>query len=299
MRCDEYTIARSDDDKKALQDEATLARRLGFPLIWKDKNDLGFPNEGYLLIPQQAKFHPINYLQGLKKVCTKMGVQIYENTEAMEITSGEPVIVSTKNNTVTADNVITATYNPFNHPAQLFARKGMYTSYVIEATIPKHSLPIGLYLDEQNPYTYWRVDSGKTTDRLIIGGEDHRKEIPMNKEKNYRAVEKEIEKLLPNKTYTITRQWDGGILEPSDGIPCIGRYSGDKNLYVAMAFSGNGMTYATIASLLFTDMILGKKNKWEDLYNPTRIPTLASLWQKGKDYSGEFFGGAVKNMLAY
>ena len=34
---------------------------------------------------------------------------------------------------------------------------------------------------------------------------------------------------------------------------------------------GQGMTHGTIAGMLLTDLIQGRKNQWEDLYNPSRI----------------------------
>ena len=77
----------------------------------------------------------------------------------------------------------------------------------------------------------------------------------------------------------------------------IGRLYKKENVYVAMAFSGNGMTYSMIAGKLLSDLILGKKNPYEELYNPLRIPTIKQLLQKGYDYTEELFGGAVKNSL--
>ena len=67
--------------------------------------------------------------------------------------------------------------------------------------------------------------------------------------------------------------------------------------FIAMAFSGNGMTYATIAAMIFNDLIFKQKNPWIELYNPLRIPSINQLIAKGKDYTEELFGGAVKNIL--
>jgi Rieske Fe-S protein len=51
----------------------------------------------------------------------------------------------------------------------------------------------------------------------------------------------------------------------------IGKNPGtDEHIYVATGDSGNGMTHGTIAGILLTDLILGKKNPWTDLYDPSR-----------------------------
>src|SRR4029453_15289132 len=40
--------------------------------------------------------------------------------------------------------------------------------------------------------------------------------------------------------------------------------------------SGNGMTHGTIAGILISDLIMGRENDWEDLYEPSR-KTLRAL----------------------
>lgn len=42
-------------------------------------------------------------------------------------------------------------------------------------------------------------------------------------------------------------------------------------MYVATGFSGNGMTYGTIAGMLLTDLIQGRNNAWTSLYDPSRV----------------------------
>jgi len=43
------------------------------------------------------------------------------------------------------------------------------------------------------------------------------------------------------------------------------------NVYIATGDSGQGMTHGTIAGMLLTDLIQGRKNRWEDLYSPSRV----------------------------
>jgi Rieske Fe-S protein len=71
-------------------------------------------------------------------------------------------------------------------------------------------------------------------------------------------------------------RWSGQVMEPVDSLAFIGRNPGDKNIYVATGDSGNGMTHGTIAGILLTDLILGRKNAWADLYDPSRISLRAA-----------------------
>jgi Rieske Fe-S protein len=52
----------------------------------------------------------------------------------------------------------------------------------------------------------------------------------------------------------------------------IGRNPRDKrrNIFIATGDSGNGITHGTIAGIILTDLVLGKKNRWAGLYDPAR-----------------------------
>ena len=56
-----------------------------------------------------------------------------------------------------------------------------------------------------------------------------------------------------------------------DGIPYIGRYSArTENLYVATGFNKWGMTSSMVAATLLTDLILGKKSPYTEVFSPSR-----------------------------
>src|ERR1700693_4583103 len=59
-------------------------------------------------------------------------------------------------------------------------------------------------------------------------------------------------------------------------MSCIGHNPLDKdNVYIATGDSGMGMTHGTIAGILLTDLIAGRRNPWAGLYDPAR-KTLAA-----------------------
>jgi Rieske Fe-S protein len=69
----------------------------------------------------------------------------------------------------------------------------------------------------------------------------------------------------------IEYSWSGEVMEPVDGLAFIGRNPLDEdNVFIATGDSGNGMTHGTIAGMLITDLILGRKNEWATLYDPSR-----------------------------
>lgn len=116
-------------------------------------------------------------------------------------------------------------------------------------------------------------------DLLIAGGEDH-KTGQADKENieeahRYDKLEQWTRKHFPAMK-EIIYHWSGQVMEPVDMMAFIGKNPGDKNIYIATGDSGNGMTHGTIAGMLISDLILGKSNPWEKLYDPSRITLKAT-----------------------
>ena len=92
-------------------------------------------------------------------------------------------------------------------------------------------------------------------------------------------------------------------MEPVDGLAFIGRNPLDAdNVFIATGDSGNGMTHGTIAGLLLTDLIMGRKNPWESIYDPSRI-TLKALpafakenWNVAAQYTDLVVAGDVDSV---
>lgn len=294
--CPAYMYARTEKEYRHLAKDARALHALGFPVTQVHGAGLGFKSAGYLSLPGQAKFHPMKFLYGCAEKAAQNGVRIFEHTPVAILSDTGPVRLTTgQGHTVSAKDCIVATHLPFNNPKPLRFKKGMYRSYVLEARMPRGSVPEALYWDQSRPYTYFRVDRDGDADRLILGGADHRAELPMSASRSFHALERYATELFGAIPYAVTRTWRGPIIESSDGLPLIGSYAPHR--YVATAFSGNGMTYAVVAGLLFRDILSGTGHPWERLYDPTRKFALYSLIRKGSDYMREFFGGAVKNAL--
>ncbi len=296
-RCSNYSYCNEEDDFESLKEEYEAMKKVGYKASLKKDRRLKFRNFGYIETANQAKFHPIKFAQGLIVRLREMGVEIYEKSSVEKVTGTKKVKAIGKNFSVTAEWAITATYDPLNNPKETFAKKGMYVSYVYEVQIPRGAFKEGIYEDTENPYHYFRIDRNANYDRMIIGGEDNRKEIEFGKQKNFNALEDYLNQLLEGKKYTITKKWRGPILEPSDGLPLIGKFRTGQ--LIATAFSGNGMTYSAIAAMVFRDIVKGKKNGWVSVYDPLRTPTIKQLYKKAMDYGEEFLKGAARNTIKY
>ncbi len=292
-RVPNYVFAGSEGEFKDLAEECESFKKAELPVTLKKNSDLPFKTFGHLKLAKQAKYDAAAFLKGLAERAVEHDAHIYELTKVTKISGKKQIHIKANGYTVTAKNVIIATYDPFGNPKPTWYKKGMYTSYVFYLQIPKGKIPEAIYEDMNNPYHYFRIDRGDKYDNMTIGGEDHRAELKMNPRKNFEALEQFVKKQFPGMKYKILSQWSGPILEPSDGLPLIGEFA--PHQYVATAFSGNGMTYSMISALLFQDLLKGKKNSWTKLYDPKRKPTVKQLAKKAVDYGGTFVGGALKN----
>jgi glycine/D-amino acid oxidase-like deaminating enzyme len=297
--CSDFHYAHREQDTQTLEEEYAIMKDIGIEATFrKNGRALGFPNFGYIEIKKQAKFQPMKFLYSLAEIVEKKGGYIFEDSEVTNVESNDRLVkVITDKGTVTAQHAIIATYEPFNKPLKLYFKKAFYTSYVMVADIKKGKLKEGIYEDTDNPYHYMRIEKENRSDRLIIGGEDHRSDIPVNKTKSFNALKAYLQKILKDIPYNLVTKWTGPILEPVDGLAYIGPLD-HQNILYAMAFSGNGMTYSGISAMIFQDLITGKKkNPYARIYAARRIPKFTSLVRKAKDYTEEFVRGAVKNTL--
>ncbi len=295
VRCSAYIFAPDEKSFNLLIKEQQTAKTLGITASLSKRNSLGFKYFGYWEIPGQAKFHPLKFLYKLSERVDQRGVKIYNHSEVVDISGKGPFTVRTRQARLSAKSVIIATYDPFSNPLPTKFKKGMYNSYVHEFRIPKGRLKAAIYWDTNNPYNYFRVDAQKTFDRLILGGADHRAELPVSREKNFSAMLNYAKKIFPFRQLRIVNQWVGPILEPSDGLPLIGKFATNK--YVVSAFSGNGMTYSVIASQIIADLLAKQPNRLSGIFDPRRVPTFKQLLTKGRDYSEQLFKGAIKNSI--
>ncbi len=308
-RLDGFLFVPPKESKQVLDDELAAIHRAGLTDVEKVER---VPWESYdtgpaLRFPNQAQFHPLKYLAGLAKAIKANGGRIYTQTHATEIEGGKQARIDTRGGgVVTADSVVVATNTPVNDLIAIHTKQAPYQTYVIGARVPLGSVTRGLFWDTPDPYHYLRIETvGKGEDAydvLIVGGEDHKTGQEDDANKRFSALERWTKHRFP-MVEGIEYRWSGEVMEPNDGLAFIGRNPMDKNnVFIATGDSGNGMTHGTIAGLLLTDLILGRKNPWESLYDPSRM-SLRSLPEFVKEnlnvarqYADVIVGGDVDSV---
>jgi glycine/D-amino acid oxidase-like deaminating enzyme/nitrite reductase/ring-hydroxylating ferredoxin subunit len=273
---DGFLFAAKPEEVDLLQEELAAAHRAGLVGVEKvarvpiDSFDTG----PALRFPRQAQFHPLKYLDGMARAILRDGGRIFGQTHATKFAGGSPARVETSHGpVVTSDVIVVATNTPVNDRVAIHTKQAPYVTYVIGITVPKGSVTRALFWDTGDPYHYVRLQSEKDDahDVLIVGGEDHKTGQANDGDERYARLEQWTRERFP-QVRKVEFRWSGQVMEPADGLAFIGRNPLDAdNVYIATGDSGQGMTHGTIAGLLLTDLIQGRKNPWEDLYSPSRI----------------------------
>jgi nitrite reductase/ring-hydroxylating ferredoxin subunit len=167
-----------------------------------------------------------------------------------------------------------AAHVPISNRVLLHTKLAAYRSYAIAARIASGSAPRGLFWDTEDPYHYTRVQNVGRGTYLIVGGEDHKTGTAEETGECYVRLDEYTRARFPIER--IGYRWSGQVIEPVDGLPYIGRNAMSSHLHVATGYSGNGMTFSTLAGMILSDQILGRENKYTDLYSATRITPVAS-----------------------
>lgn len=266
-----YLFTENEAEVEELKSELEAARRAGLR-VELERPALPIVVKAGIRFDDQATFHPLSYVLGLADRVEGDGSYVFENSRVLAVDDGEPCLLHFENgSTLRADKVFLATHAPIDSMV-LTTRIAQYRSYVVAG--PVEQAPHGLFWDTASPYHYVRSYRAGGRTELIIGGEDHRTGKEPHPED---AFERLAEYAKRFGLETIERRWSAQVTEPVDGLPYIGKNADSDHIYVATGFSGNGMTFGTVAATIVADACLGRPNPYAALYSASRVKPFAGL----------------------
>lgn len=256
----------STDDRRKLEKEVEALEKIGYIADLCEKVPLPIKTVGAVKFPDQAQFNPLKFLSSVAG-----GLNIYENTFVREMRGNTAV---TDNGKIHADTVIAATHFPFiNKHGSYFLKLYQHRSYVI--ALENAQDVNGMYVDECNTGLSFRNYEGL----LLLGGGGHR---TGKKGGNWAELRAFAAKKYPNSREK--HFWATQDCMSLDGIPYIGRYSAKTHgFYVASGFNKWGMTGSMTAAMLLSDMILGKRNEFASVFDPSRSIVKPQLFINGAE----------------
>lgn len=271
-----YVFALTEEGLVEIQKEKTICQKIGLPVTFAEKIDsVPFPIKGALKFENQAYFHPRKYLLAIAERIISKGGRIFESTRALDIESGDPMVVITDRGKIKAKRVIVATNYPFFDKGLFFLRTSQARSYGM-ASVSENSLPKGMFIneDKKEKTLSFRPHVSGEKKWLIVGGESHAVGEKENIDHFSNLEKTAMEKFsLLNISYA----WTAQDSMPIDRVPFIGHMPFSKNIYVTTGFGKWGMTTSFVSAKILADLIAGRKNAWTNLYNPWRFNLTASL----------------------
>jgi glycine/D-amino acid oxidase-like deaminating enzyme/nitrite reductase/ring-hydroxylating ferredoxin subunit len=308
-----------EQEAEMLRAEANQIAEMGFDARYL--NRVPFMNAPGIEIDGQARFNPRRYLAALLDRIHGGSGYIFEQTNVDDITTADvaaadvttvdiatddvttpgsdnvndaPLSVISGYHSITCDYVIVATHNPIVGRAGavssslLQTKLALYTSYAVSGRVPSGSIPDALFWDTSDPYNYLRIERSPDGNRasgdvVIYGGADHKTGQAGDTRECFERIAMDLTRLVPG--VAITHRWSGQVIETNDGLPFIGEMAPKQ--FAATGFSGNGMTFGTLAAMMASDAALGRTNPWRELFDIGRTRIRGGLWDyltENKDY---------------
>jgi glycine/D-amino acid oxidase-like deaminating enzyme/nitrite reductase/ring-hydroxylating ferredoxin subunit len=273
-RLDGYLFQAVESDGDVLAKEYEAARRVGLDVDWAEAAPLpAGPAVRCLRFANQARFHPLKYLDGLIRCLERDGAELYSGTTVNEVAEQDDGFVAVRaasGHTVRARACVVTTNSPFNE-VQVHFKQAPYRTYAVAGRVSRGSVEDALFWDTLDPYHYVRLqpaDDG-ASDWLISGGEDHKTGEADDMEERFERLEAWTRTLFPGLG-RVEHRWSGQVLEPVDHAAFIGRSTDIRNVYFATGDSGQGMTNGVAASLIISELIRGREVVYAQAHDPHR-----------------------------
>lgn len=222
------------------------------------------------------------YCQGMKKVLQNRGVQIYEETPALQIAQN---VVKTPQATITAKYIIVCAdrFIPFlgRLKQQIYhAQTFLMISSPLSNEQIKTIFPQNKYMvwDTDLLYQYYRVTGDN---RLMLGGANLRytfaKEEKHNNQRIIDKFKKYYAEKIPECPVTFEYIWPGLVGISKDLLPLAGRDATDSSIYYISAVAG--LPWAAALGSYSAEHIINNETKFDHYFSPYRSVTLGPISQ--------------------
>ena len=245
--------------------EHRLRRRAGLPGEYLDHRRLldrfGFARAAAIVSSGAADADPLQLARGLLRLAVSRGAHLFEAEAVAFDAAGRSAVVGLANGyEIEARSVVLAT--GYAMPDIVHSTVQSVSSTWAIATAPQPQniwKDAALIWENSKDYLYARTTRAG---RIIIGGEDSEDAIePAARDRlipeKSRKLAQRLAALWPVANTGIEFNWAGTFDTTRDGLPLIGPVPGNKGVYAAYGYGGNGITFSFLAAQLIGDLIAG------------------------------------------
>ncbi|MFW0775060.1 FAD-dependent oxidoreductase [Paenarthrobacter nitroguajacolicus] len=254
------TFATTDDGGQRLRKEAAVSRDAGLDVHFSRDPGLPFPVVEALELEDQAQIHPMDVLETLARDIREHGGLIVEDMQVQNVSSEQPMEVSTRKGSFTADTVVIATGIPILDRGLYFAKLEPNRSYAAALKVPG-DIPKGMYLSIDSPTRSQRTQPTPEGELLLVGGYGHTAG-------RAKSPKSHLDELLGWATQhypgaEVTHTWSAQDYQATNLMPFFGKLPrGHGRIFFGTGYNKWGMSNGVAAALSITSDILGGQSDW-------------------------------------
>jgi glycine/D-amino acid oxidase-like deaminating enzyme len=272
-----YFASAADDLLELLELQAEFAsrREAGLPVEYSTAAQLAaltsIAAPAAILSSGDGQLDPYAFTRGILSRAVAGGLGCFGNSRLLSVEqSGGLLRLRFPEAVVIARRIVYATgYEAHEHFPDLPANLNSTYALASAPLLSRAGWPEGCLLWETaRPYFYARqTDDG----RALIGGGDT--EFHTDHEMSGLLAEKAKElarrfgELFPDIPLRPEYVWGGVFAESKDGLAYIGAPPGRDNVYFALGYGGNGITFSAIAARLIADLYLRRPNPDAEVFS--------------------------------
>jgi glycine/D-amino acid oxidase-like deaminating enzyme len=268
-------LASSARDIAGLKAEYEARREAGFAVEYWPRRKIAaessLPHRAAILSQDAAQFDSFRFTYRLLQRSVARGLRVFDRTT---VTGWRRVRTGFELRTdrgacVRARRLVIAA----GYEAQPYVRRGLtrlHSTYVIATEpLPEFTGWPGrrLMWETARPYVYLRTTEDN---RAVVGGFDEPFRDPVARDAllpaKRQALFRRFRRLFPAIDTDVAYTWTGTFAETRDSLPYIGSSGDDPDLYFALGYGGNGITYGVVAAEIIRDLVLGRPNADANLF---------------------------------
>ena len=269
-----YVLAANREEVQKVKDEVEVVRGFGGHAEYLEREDI---DKNLLILnplaairfKNQAQFNSYKYTIELAKICKNLGANIYENTKVVDVRDEK-------------DYYYLETEDGYKIKAKYLVIRMAKVDNNIKKDVVDGNIENYAKQDKENRKRVKEKQNSKIDNEyvLIVVGADHKTGEKTDLSNSYKKLENIAKQIYPQGK--VENYWNTEDCITLDKIPYIGKYSNIwENAYVATGFNKWGITTSNIAANIITDMIIGRKNRYEDIFISTRVEPVKNRQEVG------------------
>lgn len=262
-----YVFTNNTSNIGTLQKEKNLLLSFGASIKENSSLPNNIPCKYSIYVEDTYVFHPLKYLNALKKILQKNKVKIYEHSRILSIDwKNDFYLCKTKDAFIKAKSVVLALHYPyFLFPFLMPLKVTLEKSYI--GAFPTNEAVNFNAISIDNPVCSMRYQEENEKKYQIFLYDSHNICMETNDLEHFQK--------LKEFSYPYEYLWSNIDIITGDYLPYIGKIH--HHLFLATGYQTWGMTNGSLAGKMISDLVMKKENPYAKIFDPKRKINLGKV----------------------